>query len=149
MSDKFIITGAPGSGISTLFKALKKQGYTCFQDNISFKSNEKSGNPSNNPGSKSREERMLDAMLKRYQESNNHQSTCFFERAIPDLIAFLKYQKTDVPENTKHGSTTAHLTKMYLFCHHGRGLLFITQRDGEHLIRIWICTFSSMTHIAN
>jgi predicted ATPase len=98
MSEKFIITGAPGSGISTLFKALKKQGYTCFQDNISFNCKQKSDNPSNNPGGKSREECMLDAMLKRYQESNNHPSTCFFERAIPDLIAFLKHQKADVPE---------------------------------------------------
>ena len=99
---RYIITGGPGAGKTTLLQALKQQGYTCF-DEVSRQL--------------IAEQVALDTgclpwtdlacfaakALQRMTDSHRQAARCngavFFDRGIPDIIAYLKVAKLPVAES--------------------------------------------------
>ncbi len=90
-SNRYIITGGPGSGKSTLLNALKKQGYSCFDEMSRIIIQEQQQINGDKVPWKNLfgfahicYERMV-AQLK-----ETPQSICFFDRGLPDIIAYLR-----------------------------------------------------------
>jgi len=100
-SKKYIITGGPGSGKSTLVEGLEKAGYSCsaeisrqmiqaevakgsdclpWLDILCFS------------------DRVIAEMTKAWHAASANPLT-FFDRGIPDVIAYLKIDKLEIPAN--------------------------------------------------
>jgi len=90
---KFIITGGPGSGKSTLLDALAANGYHCvpevsrslIQEQVAAESDCLPWKDLNCFATLA-----LDRMLADYKQAISNNQTSFFDRGIPDIIAYLK-----------------------------------------------------------
>lgn len=92
---KIVITGGPGTGKSSIIAHLKDLGWICY-DEISrevTREARKSGFDQlflSHPLMFS--EMLLKARQEQYQESDTHKSqTIFFDRALPDVLAYMHY----------------------------------------------------------
>lgn len=89
---KIIITGPPGSGKSTIIKALIDKNYTCLKEI----------NPSNIKDDKIRKDKQLlskyifDKRIADYQNATS--KLTFFDRSTIDVIAYLDYWQLNYPE---------------------------------------------------
>ncbi|HOJ37055.1 MAG TPA: AAA family ATPase [Ignavibacteriales bacterium] len=92
-----IITGAPGTGKTTLLKELKKLGYCCYDEisrEIIIQQQRFNGNIT--PWGNTLEfaklcfEKMLPQLYGNY--------LAFFDRGIPDLIAYLNFFEYPIPD---------------------------------------------------
>jgi len=94
-----VISGGPGSGKTTLLNALKRRGFNC-SDEISRKliQEQVSLNSENLPWKNlsSFAELALERMVEEYKKSLAFNEVTFFDRAIPDIIAYLKVGKLQV-----------------------------------------------------
>ena len=94
-----VISGGPGSGKTTLLNALKTRGFNC-SDEISRQliQEQVSLNSENLPWKNlsSFAELALDRMIEEYQKSLLVKEPTFFDRAIPDIVAYLKVGKVEV-----------------------------------------------------
>lgn len=99
-SKRYVITGGPGSGKSTLVDGLEKAGYNCSAE-ISremIKAEVASGSdclPWLNISCFS--DKVIFEMIRAWQESAENAMT-FFDRGIPDVIAYLRIANIPVPE---------------------------------------------------
>lgn len=93
MNGLFVITGGPGTGKSTLIKALRAEGFPCFNEvsrdiiSQSHQSNTDLLPWKNLPA-------FAEECNRRMQEQLEHvdkMELCFFDRGIPDIIAYLKF----------------------------------------------------------
>ncbi|MCE7040848.1 AAA family ATPase [Dyadobacter sp. CY312] len=90
---KIIITGGPGSGKSTLLDALAANGYHCvpevsrslIQEQVAAESDCLPWKDLNCFATLA-----LDRMLADYKQAIGNNQTSFFDRGIPDIIAYLK-----------------------------------------------------------
>ena len=92
-TQKIIITGGPGSGKSTLLEALKKKGYTCYDEVsrrlIKQETEKQSGIlPWDNLPAFA--EMVFHEMLAQHDDADRQLGTCFFDRALPDVLGYLK-----------------------------------------------------------
>ena len=109
---KIVITGGPGSGKTSVVEALEADGYTCFHEIIrSFTHKAKKGMASaanqNNPiafvdDSLGFNRKLLEGRLKQYRKSEKVKADLvFFDRGMPDVLAYMEYFKQDYPDNFK------------------------------------------------
>ena len=91
--NSIVISGGPGSGKTTLLNALKSRGFNC-SDEISRQliQEQVNLNSENLPWKNlsSFAELALERMVEEYKKSLLLEEPTFFDRAIPDIIAYLK-----------------------------------------------------------
>jgi predicted ATPase len=99
---KIVLTGAPGTGKSTIISALEKLGYTCLHEisrDIILEAREK--------GTEQlflTEPLLFSDLLLKGREEQYHKATeleadvVFFDRGIPDVHAYMNYIGMDYPE---------------------------------------------------
>jgi len=97
---KYIITGGPGAGKTSLLLALKKAGYHCSEEVSRQLIREEVAN--NSPclpwtNLSCFAGKVLDRMITNYHQTAGHGIT-FFDRGIPDIIAYLKAAALHVPD---------------------------------------------------
>lgn len=100
---KIVLTGAPGTGKSTVISLLLKDGFFCMEE-ISreiIKEAEELGKKNyflSEPIVFS--QAILDKRIAQYQKSqHNNVDFCFFDRGIPDVTAYLNHVNCEFPEH--------------------------------------------------
>ncbi|GAB4041425.1 AAA family ATPase [Spirosoma jeollabukense] len=90
---KFIISGGPGAGKSTLLNALRDKGFCCV-DEVSrqlIQQEVAAGSHCLPWVDLSCFARMaLDRMIRDFEKASDNEEVTFFDRAIPDIIAYLR-----------------------------------------------------------
>jgi predicted ATPase len=111
-SNRYIITGGPGSGKSTLLEALRENGFRCFEEisrNVIREQHAIGGDkvPWQNLGDFAEicYERMS-AQLEDCPPDNY----CFYDRGLPDIIAYVKRGGLKVPKKYYQRSTDYNTT---------------------------------------
>ena len=98
---RYIITGGPGSGKTTLIKSLKDKGYHVFDEVARQMMHEGWMAPirKENPN-KDRLffKKVLQKRIQQHKEAPKDEIT-FFDRGIPDSLAFLKYMNIELPSS--------------------------------------------------
>jgi len=100
MVKKIIITGGPGTGKTSLIEELKKNNFKCFDEisrEITLKYRKKGIEQLflSDPNLFSQE--LLNGRIQQFNKSINLQADCvFFDRGIPDIIAYLNFKKVDL-----------------------------------------------------
>lgn len=97
---RFVITGGPGSGKTTLLQALEESGYTCapevsrqlIKEEVAAKSQ---CLPWVNLTCFA--EKVLERMIFQYHESLSSKAVTFYDRGIPDIVAYLEAGNKIVP----------------------------------------------------
>ena len=91
MNQKFIITGAPGTGKTSIINELKKRGHLCAPEI----------NPSNISNKKIKNNRLLLSEFlfqnRQIQYTKSDDQLMFFDRSMIDVIAYLIYWKEPYP----------------------------------------------------
>jgi predicted ATPase len=90
--NKFIITGGPGSGKTNVLEALKGMNYNCSDEvsrQLIIQEVEKKSNCLPWIDLNCFADKVLDKMISSYKATPDHQLT-FYDRGIPDIIAYLK-----------------------------------------------------------
>ncbi len=90
-TNRYIITGGPGSGKSTLLNALKAEGYECY-DEISrtIIQEQQLINGDKVPWKNLSAFAYICYERMTAQLENTPQDVCFFDRGLPDIIAYLQ-----------------------------------------------------------
>lgn len=100
-SEKYIITGGPGSGKTSLLQALFEAGYNCSEEASRRLITElvAAGSdclPWTNLSCFAI--KALDRMIDLYNQTADDYNMTFFDRGIPDIIAYLKAARLPVPD---------------------------------------------------
>ena len=98
--NRYIVTGGPGSGKSTLLNTLIKKGYKGFEEisRVVIREQHQTGGdklPWQNLAAFA--EICYDRMWVQLSECNSD-STCFYDRGIPDIIAYVKRGNLEIPD---------------------------------------------------
>ena len=101
-SRKIVITGGPSTGKSTVIKELKDRQFACF-DEVSreiIKEAQKEGIEQlflTDPLLFSK--KLLEGRVKQYHDADQiNKDLIFFDRGIPDVNAYLRYSKQNIPD---------------------------------------------------
>jgi len=99
---KIVITGGPSTGKSTVIEELKKRDYLCF-DEVSrdiIKQAQESGIEQlflEDPYLFSK--KLLEGRVEQFNEAEKYDNdVIFFDRGIPDVNAYMKYIKQEIPQ---------------------------------------------------
>ncbi|WP_298479863.1 ATP-binding protein [uncultured Maribacter sp.] len=106
---KIVITGGPGTGKTSIINALEKQGFYCFHEiirtmTLEAKKEVKKSSLASNPlafveDPNAFNEMLLNGRLEQYLEANNRkEKLLFFDRGVPDVLAYMDYFKQEYPE---------------------------------------------------
>jgi predicted ATPase len=102
---KYIITGGPGAGKSTLLQALHQKGYTVSEEaSREMIIQETAKGSSCLPWVDLRcfAQKVLDHMIQSYKHAHTASHTTFFDRGIPDIMAYLKVAEQPIDEAYVH-----------------------------------------------
>jgi predicted ATPase len=95
----YILSGAPGSGKTTLIHALKEKGYICVDEPARAIIAEQKAIDGDGLYNKDRKlflELMLSRMVYQYQQFDRGNAPVIFDRGIPDMIGYAKLFEVDV-----------------------------------------------------
>jgi len=96
-----VISGGPGAGKSTLLNVLKQRGYHC-SDEVSRQLIQEQVllNTENVPWKNlsAFADLVLERMIEEYNKSLHAEGMTFFDRAIPDIVAYLKAGKIEITD---------------------------------------------------
>jgi predicted ATPase len=98
MLRNFIITGTSGVGKTTLIKCLENQGYPIVPEPIRIVLQEQVNQeglalPSKNPSLFLQE--LFQLCIRQLQATSKHKGVVFFDRGLPDLLAYARRFKVD------------------------------------------------------
>jgi predicted ATPase len=115
---KVVITGGPGTGKSTLINNLIKRGYSCLEE-ISrevIQNAQKKGVDQlflTNPLLFS--ELLLSGREKQFIDAEQFENqTVFFDRGIPDVLAYMDYIGDEYPEKFTHSCALAKYDSVFI-----------------------------------
>ncbi|HJO92178.1 MAG TPA: AAA family ATPase [Victivallales bacterium] len=116
---KYIITGAPGTGKTSIINELKNRKYKIFEEVprrlITENIPEKHGiNPFINL--KDFAKLVFDEMYKQYTVSEQENNICFFDRGLPDVFAYLLESNIDIPNNYYANYNKCNYNKTVFIC---------------------------------
>lgn len=116
----YILTGAFGSGKSTVLEALKKQGFLCVNEPARIILSQQravngNGVPETNPGLFTK--LMAEQAVKTYTQYINETKPVIFDRAIPDLAAYAKIFGLGITEYFKLSESYKY--NLNVFCFNG------------------------------
>jgi len=114
-SNKIVITGGPGTGKTSVINGLEKAGYKCFHEvirEITLEAKNSGDLQSNetNPialvsDAKSFNQKLLVGRINHYKESLKvPNKVVFFDRGIPDVLAYMDYFNQEYDENYIHAT---------------------------------------------
>jgi len=115
MQKKYIITGAPGTGKSTLIEALENQGILCLKEIsrqiiISEQNQGNDGMPWENI------ERFTELVFAKTKESlHASPQSVFCDRSLVDSLAYIKHKKKSIPDYLEHFSFQKYYHKTVFF----------------------------------
>ena len=97
INNGYILTGGTGSGKTTLLNELESLGYHAFDEHI----RELVSNKGVNDYTKVDHLEICLSLFRKFKrdfEIAGNISTCFFDRGLPDIIAFLKFSGQQIPD---------------------------------------------------
>jgi len=119
MSQKIVLTGAPGTGKSTIINLLRKKGYFC-QEEISreiIREAERMGSKKlflSQPILFSKV--VLGKRIIQHKKANsNSEKYCFFDRGIPDITAYLNKNRIQYEETFKQSNKKYTYDTVFIF----------------------------------
>jgi predicted ATPase len=103
---KIVITGGPGTGKTSIINTLKNNNYHCFDEiirtlTLEAKKESDKSNHISNPIAFVKDPmefnlKLLNGRVEQFIEANSITSQlCFFDRGIPDVLAYMKFFKQD------------------------------------------------------
>lgn len=102
---KIVITGGPGTGKSTLIDDLIKKGYTCLEEisrQVTLDAQKKGIDQLFLTNPLLFSELLLRGREKQFIDAEQFENqTIFFDRGIPDILAYMDYIGDDYPESFK------------------------------------------------
>ena len=102
MNKKIIITGGPGTGKTSLIEELKTNNFKCFNEisrEITLKYRKEGIDQLFLSDPNLFSEELLNGRVQQYNNSKELQTDyVFFDRGIPDIIAYLNFKKVDFSE---------------------------------------------------
>ena len=106
----YVITGGPGSGKTSLIEALRSRGYACsgeagraiIQDQMAIDGR---ALPWRDPPLFA--ELMLSMDMRSYRLAEKSAAPVFFDRGIPDVLAYLRLMNIPVPEHMHNAARTS------------------------------------------
>ncbi|KZK74613.1 MAG: hypothetical protein A3K90_09160 [Pelodictyon luteolum] len=99
---RFIITGGPGSGKSTLIEELRKRGLACYREvsrDIIRREARRPGGVLPWTDLEAFSRLALRAILRQHAHALRRQEACFFDRGLPDVFGYLRHAGLPVPDD--------------------------------------------------
>lgn len=112
----YILTGAPGSGKSTLIKSLREQAYLCVDEparEIIAEQKSIDGQGLYNRDKKLFLELMLSRSIYNFRRLNSSDKPIIFDRGIPDMIGYAKLFEVDSSSSLKASKVYTYNTKVF------------------------------------
>jgi predicted ATPase len=104
-TQKIALIGGPGTGKTTLIDALKTKGYGCMEEisrQITLEAQEKGIEQLFLEDPLLFSENLLLGRQKQFLEADSlHQKIVFFDRGLPDVVAYLDYLESSYPDSFK------------------------------------------------
>ncbi|AWV25824.1 ATPase [Citrobacter youngae] len=102
LQHRFILTGGPGSGKSTIIDTIIKRGYWCskeagrgvIQDQVNI-----GGEALPWINQTAFAELMLSWEMRSWHEAEGQMQPCFFDRGVPDIVGYLHLSELPIPRH--------------------------------------------------
>jgi predicted ATPase len=123
----YILSGAPGSGKSTILRQLRCKGYNCVDESareIIAEQRSIDGQGLYNRDKKLFLELMLSRSIYQYKQFNNTDKPHIFDRGIPDMIGYAKLFEVDM-------SSSINAAKIYQY---NQSILFLPSWQEIYII---------------
>ena len=118
MKQKIVITGGPGSGKTTVIDELMKLNYNCIPEisrQITLNAQKEGTEQLFLKEPLLFSEILLREREKQYlQVSDTNPNLVFFDRAIPDIIAYMEFKQTEYPERYDKSCTEHRYSTIFL-----------------------------------
>ena len=122
---RIVITGGPGTGKTSIIKHLELQGYYCFPEiirsmTLDAKKAENDEEFISNPLAFVADPFLFNQKLLRGRVLHFHQATSmehpfvFYDRGIPDVLAYMNYFKQEFDEEFKTACSNHHYDKVFI-----------------------------------